>query len=52
MKSTKVKLTEEQQAELREMLERHLNLSVKIQEGGCVYEIRTDGAIVLVGCYA
>ena len=29
MKSTTVKLTEEQQAELREMLERHLNLSVK-----------------------
>ena len=47
-----VKLTDEQQAELQELLERHLKLAVKIEEAGCIYEIHDDGTISVSGCYA
>ena len=47
-----VKLTDKQNAELKALLENHLETAVKIQEGGCIYEIRDDGTIVVSGCYA
>ena len=51
MQSEAIELTEVQKAELKALLERHLQRGIVI-EGGCVYEIRADGTIVFKGCLA
>ncbi|MDE0208471.1 MAG: hypothetical protein OXJ64_01150 [Boseongicola sp.] len=47
----RVEITTDQKAELKAMLERHLQRTVVIEDG-CAYEIRPDGTIIFEGCLA